>query len=247
MGGIVGGAIGAIGSIFGADKAADAQQQTAAMQIKAQKEMFEKSQALTAPYREGGQNFLNMLLGRIGGLTEEFLPTMEQLEQTPGYQWNLNQGLKATQNAYAARGLGTSGAALKGAADYASGLASNTYQQQLSNYLTQNAQTYNMLMGGAQMGANAATGSAGQAMQLGQGISGALGTAGAAQANAYNTMGGAIANLGNTIGGMAMANGNWGLGSGFGLGGSSGNGLLGDIGSSGQFVQSAYDPWAGIR
>lgn len=60
------------------------------------------------------------------------------LAQTPGYQFTLQQGLEATQNGFAAQGLGTSGAALKGAANYAENLASTTYQQQFQNYLNAN-------------------------------------------------------------------------------------------------------------
>ena len=55
------------------------------------------------------------------------------LEATPGYQFELAQGLQATQNSAAARGLGVSGAAMKGAADYATGLASKNYQQQFQD------------------------------------------------------------------------------------------------------------------
>lgn len=61
--------------------------------------------------------------------------TQAQLEATPGYQFNLSQGLAATQNSAAARGLGVSGAALKGAATFATGLADSTYQQQFNNQL----------------------------------------------------------------------------------------------------------------
>jgi hypothetical protein len=60
-------------------------------------------------------------------------PTMAGLAQTPGYQFTLQQGLLGTQNAAAARGLGVSGAALKGADTFATGLASQTYNQQLNN------------------------------------------------------------------------------------------------------------------
>jgi hypothetical protein len=67
-------------------------------------------------------------------------PTMEGLAQTPGYQFTLDQGLRATQSSAAARGLGMSGAAMRGAADYAGGLASKTYDQQLKNALD----TYNV-------------------------------------------------------------------------------------------------------
>lgn len=57
------------------------------------------------------------------------------LEQTPGYQFSLDQGLKSTQNSAAARGLGVSGAALKGAANYSTGLADQTIQTNLINPL----------------------------------------------------------------------------------------------------------------
>ncbi len=58
-------------------------------------------------------------------------PMSEQqfLENTPGYQFALSQGLKSVQSGNIARGI--SGAALKGAAAYATGLADNTYQTNL--------------------------------------------------------------------------------------------------------------------
>jgi hypothetical protein len=63
-------------------------------------------------------------------------PTQAQLEATPGYQFTLQQGLESTQNSAAARGLGNSGAALKGAATYATGLANQTYQNQFQDMNT---------------------------------------------------------------------------------------------------------------
>lgn len=59
-----------------------------------------------------------------------FQLTPEQLAQTPGYQFALEQGLRATANSATARGLGVSGAALKGASKFATGLADNTYMNQ---------------------------------------------------------------------------------------------------------------------
>jgi len=76
--------------------------------------------------------------------------TQAQLEQTPGYQFNLSQGLKATQSAAAAKGLGVSGAALKGAATYATGLADSTYQNQFNNA----QQIYSDLFNNAQQNFN---------------------------------------------------------------------------------------------
>jgi hypothetical protein len=49
------------------------------------------------------------------------------LETLPGYQFALQQGTKAAQNSAAARGLGVSGAALKGASTFAKGLADQSF------------------------------------------------------------------------------------------------------------------------
>ena len=77
-------------------------------------------------YSNMGQNAANSL---AGGLSQS------QLEATPGYQWNLAQGEQGVTNSAAARGLADSGAALKGAASYASGLADSTYQNQYNDAL----------------------------------------------------------------------------------------------------------------
>lgn len=101
------------------------------------------------PWVTAGANALPGLNALLPG-TE----TQAQLEQTPGYQFTLNQGEKGVQAANAARGLGVSGAALKGAASYATGLASNTYQ----NIFNQQQTKYSDVFNQAQMGANAAAG-----------------------------------------------------------------------------------------
>lgn len=79
---------------------------------------------------------LNAMLG-VGSVTGAPDPAAIQsaLEATPGYQFTLGQGLKSVQNSYAAKGLGSSGAALKGAADYATGLSDATYESRLNDYL----------------------------------------------------------------------------------------------------------------
>lgn len=104
------------------------------------------------------------------------------LEKTPGYQFNLTQGLKATQNAAAARGLGTSGAALKGAASYATGLADMTYQNQFNNAVTNQTNQFNRLNTIQQGGQNAAAGLGGIAQQTGSNIANTITGAGNAQA-----------------------------------------------------------------
>jgi hypothetical protein len=148
----------------------------------------------------GGPNYLSQAAGMQPGQM-----TQAELEQTPGYQFNLAQGLKATQSAAAARGLGVSGASLKGAATYATGLADSTYQNQFNNAQTRfqnslNLNTaqqgnltnqFNRLNSVAQLGEGAAsqtgqigaslTNQAGQFLQQG-GLAQAAGTAGVGNA-----------------------------------------------------------------
>jgi hypothetical protein len=107
------------------------------------------------PLIQTGSNAANQLNSQLPSLTAQF--TGANLASTPGYQFTLNQGLEQAQSGFAAQGLASSGAAIKGAENYATGLAQSTYNQQLQNYLTQNNQIYSMLSGTAQAGANAAS------------------------------------------------------------------------------------------
>ncbi|OYV48273.1 MAG: hypothetical protein B7X10_03325 [Burkholderiales bacterium 21-58-4] len=133
---------------------------------------------------------------------------MAQLEQTPGYQFNLQQGLESTQNGYAAKGLGVSGAALKGAANYASGLAQNTYAQQAQIYYANQQNAFNKLMGVANMGQN----SAAQQGQLGQGylntsvnaLTGGANAAAAGDVGSAGAWANAFGNISNTAGQFGM-------------------------------------------
>lgn len=166
--------------------------------------------------------------GGYGSLTQAFNPTMQQLQSTPGYQFTLGQGLKSVQNSYAAKGLGSSGAALKGAADYATGDASTTYNQQFQNYLQQNQSIYSMLTGQSQQGLQGASALAGVGTTAaGQQSANTVG-AGNAQAAAYNTLGSSIGNAANSLG-------TYGLLSNFmsnGTGGVNTTGVFGNPGGS---------------
>jgi len=76
-------------------------------------------------------------------LNQTFSFNPGDLTKTPGYEWNYAQGMRAVNNSAASRGLGLSGAQLKGAETFASGLADNTYQNQYNNALTQYQTNYN--------------------------------------------------------------------------------------------------------
>lgn len=110
--------------------------------------------------------------------------TQASLEATPGYQFNLSQGLKAVQNSAAARGLGVSGTALKGAAQFGTGLADSTYQNQFANQ-QQQFNDYNQQFSNVYNGANAVYNQTYGPVALGESAaaqSGAIGQAGATQA-----------------------------------------------------------------
>lgn len=165
--------IGGISSLFGAGASAyGASQQASAAgnAAQVQQNMFNQTQHNLKPFIEGGQTEFSNLLNAIPELSKPFNPTMQDLAATPGYQFVLGQGLRATQNGSAAQGLGRSGPALAGAANYAEGLAGTTYQQQFQNYLAQNQQRYNMLAGPASLGEQAAAGQGGISAQVGQNI-----------------------------------------------------------------------------
>ena len=158
--------VGAGASLAGSSMQANATKQASAQQMA----MYQQTRKDLLPYNQAGQYATNMLTGQLADLTSPIKMDQATLEQTPGYQFNLNQGLKSVQNSAAARGLGTSGAALKGAASYATGLADSTYQQQFANELASRQNTYNMLTGVSQLGENAAAQTGAYGTQTAQSI-----------------------------------------------------------------------------
>lgn len=203
-------------------------------------------------YKGIGQLGVDQLTSRINELTSpipvsqeqkdlqkplEF--TQEQLEKLPGYKFASEQGLKATQNSAAARGLGVSGAALKGAATFSKGLADKTfadyfgqeqqnrqnafgrYQTVWQDQLTGQQSAYDRLKGLIDTGANAAAGSAAvdtrfgsdiakTATDAGKGVAGNTVGASNAEAAGINATGGAISDIANSVGGAAAYKGLYG-------------------------------------
>jgi hypothetical protein len=208
---IIGGSVvSAAATAYGASKAAQAQESAANTAANTALTMYNTTRGDLSPYRDIGKVAADQLTSRLGDLTAPITMDQATLEKTPGYQFNLYQGEKAAANSAAARGLGESGAALKGAATFATGLADNTYQQQFQNAVTNQTNAYNRLKGlvdtgesaasqGGVLGANAANTAAGA--QIG---------AGNAAAAASNAIGGAVGNVGNNIAGYAMYRGLYG-------------------------------------
>lgn len=171
------------------------------------------------PYLSLGSTSANNLQGLLSNGFQA--PTLQQAENTPGYQFNLQQGTNAILNNASATGnlmSGTTGTALE---QYGQGLAQNTYQQAYNNALSGYNANLTGLLGGTQIGQGSTStlgmlgnqaaginsniqlgGSEAQAQQINNAASAAAyGTLG--QANGWaNAAGGMIGGLGALAGGF---------------------------------------------
>lgn len=163
------------------------------------------------PYLQAGQAGANHLASIINGPGFQ-APTLDQARQTPGYEFQLEQGIGALDKSASATGnlySGTQGTALE---KYGQGLAdstyNNVYNQALQTYMT----NYNTALGGAQLGEGAA-GTLGQqgnqaaAINTGIDLGGAeaqaqqINNAAAARASGYVGQANAYGNMANQVGG----------------------------------------------
>jgi len=164
-----------------AKTAANTQSDSANEAIRAQLEMYYKGREDTAPWREAGTNALNKLVSKVNMGPGKF-------EESPGYQFRMDEGQKALERSAAARGNLFSGATGKALTRYGQDYATGEYQNFLANYYN-SLTPYQSLAGVGQTTAsqNALTGNQ-VAGQIGQNMM-ASGNAQAAgminQANAY--------------------------------------------------------------
>ena len=168
--------------------AAAAQLQASRESIAAQKEAFDKQVELQAPFREAGlkgQNQLMDLLGLSGNtgakdygtLAQSFNP--QDMYKDPGYNFRLNEGIKALDRSAAARGGLLGGNQLRGVTQFGQDYATNEYQNAFNRYQAERAARLNPLQS----------------------------LAGQAQTSA-NTLGNAAGNLGSSEAAALMAGGN---------------------------------------
>lgn len=135
------------------------------------------------------------------------------LSQDPGYQFRLQEGLRATERGAAARGLGTSGNVLAALQERAQGLASQEYGASVERLMQLGGGTaQNAIAGGSIYGQMTQAGIEGQAQALiGKGFAQSRGIAGFheyhAQANAAAGRGVASIWEGPSLGGGGGAGG----------------------------------------
>jgi hypothetical protein len=173
--------------------------------------MYNTTRGDLSPYRDIGQVAASTdLTNRLSDLTSPITVDPNQLESSDYYKFASTQGQRGATNSAAARGLASSGAALKGAAAYAKGLATDTYKTAFDMANTNQSNAFNRLKSLVDTGENASaqTGSAGTAAA--NTAAGAQIGAGNAQAAGANATGGAISNLASNIGGYAMYKGLYG-------------------------------------
>lgn len=193
--------LGGLFSSSAASSAADKQAAAAQRAAESSLAMYTQTRSDLEPYRGYGKTAGDQLTNRLSQLTSPFNPTQASLEATPGYQFTLNQGLRTVQNAAAAKGLGISGSALRGAADYSTGLADSTLKTQFDIDQANKTNSFNKLSSMLQTGQNAAA-------QTGQ-----FGVQSTANANNYLTSGAAAQAAGEIGSANALSKGLAGVGS----------------------------------
>lgn len=206
--------IGGISSIFGASKASKAQQNAAAMAQQTALDMYNRTRADLAPYRDAGGRALTTLEERLPELTSDIDVSAELRDPNStikkAYDFTRTQGLKSVQNSAAARGLGVSGAALKGASQFATGLADNTYQNLFNMENINRTNAYSRLKGLVDTGQNAAAGTGKVGTDAANTAASAQMASGDTEAAMWNAAGSAVRNAANNVGGYYAYQGLYG-------------------------------------
>jgi hypothetical protein len=176
-----------------------------------QQQMFNKSVELQEPFRQGGVGATNRLAdlygtsgnaGAAGYGSYAEMPTMNQLQMDPGYQFRFEQGMRGVNASAAANAGLQSGAALKAATGFGQGMATQEYQNAYNRFMANRQQAAEAMSGLAGRGAGVAQGLGQQAVSTGANIANTMLGAGQAlgqglenvgQARASGYMGGASA------------------------------------------------------
>jgi hypothetical protein len=151
----------------------------------------------------------NTGLGAAGSLMTPYpggqftAPTAAQAEQTPGYQFQMQQGQQALQQSAAARGNLLTGGTAEAVNNYAQGLASTNYQNTYNNAYNTYASNYNQYQNQQANQYNRLASLAGVGQQTAQ----TLGTLGQNTANSVsNNLMNTASNIGQQGNNAAAAN-----------------------------------------
>lgn len=168
--GIVAGAVvGAVGSAVSGSEQAGAAEDAANSTTAENAREFNLARTDTQPGRQLGAD-ADAQLSRLYGYGPSQVssdgtvtgspagtPDMSAFTQSPGYQFSLSQGEKSINNSLIAQGRGLSGAALKAGSTFASGLASQNYNDYVNQLMQQAGLGSAAVSTSAQAGASAAS------------------------------------------------------------------------------------------
>jgi hypothetical protein len=200
---VVGGLGSALISSNAASNASDAQANSANQANATQQQQYNQTRTDNLPWMNRGNAAGDALqqqlgigadngTGNYGALTKNF--TNADFVADPGYQFRLDQGMRGVNASLAAKGGLLSGAAVKAAANYNQGFASNEFGQAYNRFVNNQSNTYNKLAGVAGTGqtANSLVGSLGQ--QTANNIANNQIGVGNARASGYIAQGNALTN-----------------------------------------------------
>lgn len=226
-------AIGAAGSLAGAGMSASASKSANAANQKMMQQIWAQSQLQNAPYQKFGKTALNMygqmMPGMLAGaqyqpftnemyqqspLYTPMVNNLAELQATPGYQYQLQQGQKQVNQGAAATGGFLSGAQLQASQQLGQNMAAtgfqnawqraqtayqnafNTYNQQYANQLAGIGAQANMLQNAIGTGYSAANAPTQVAAGVAPTAMSSNTYAGNQQGNMYGTIGSTLGNLG---------------------------------------------------
>jgi len=233
--------VSAVGAVAGSAIAAGGEKAAA----NTQQNMFNTIEGNEQPFISGGESAETALLqgeglesGSSGGVgngyfNEQFNPTQAQLNAYPGYQFQLQTGGQALENANTPGVGALSGPALKSLMAFNQGTAASNYSNYFNQFQTQQNNIYNRLSGIAGLGQNAASNLGNNGAQLGTGIAQAQAAGAGSIASGVSS---AAGNIGQSITlNSLLANG------GFGSSNSTGYGNSGDW----NLTAGSDDPYTG--
>lgn len=214
---IVGGAVvGTVGSSMAAGAQADAAGDAAAVQAQAQREataeqrrQYNQTREDLAPYRDTGNNALQQYAA-LSGIRygkpktnedqsnmlseEEMQEAREMFKSTPGYEFRMEEGIRARDRSAAAKGGLRGGGYGRELVRYGQGLASEEYNNYKNSLAALAGIGQTATNTGVAAGQNSANNISNLYMQGGSNQAAAINNAGAARASGYVGMANSISN-----------------------------------------------------
>lgn len=148
----------------------------------------------TGPKTDANGNPITSSAGGYGSLNAPFTQ-QDFYNNSPAYQFQLQQGRNGVLNGASSGQGGLSGAALQGLTDYNQASANTAWGTAFNQYQTQNQNVYNRLANIANLGQSAASGTAQTGASLANTAASASIAGGNAQANGISAAGTTVANL----------------------------------------------------